>query len=73
MSWQTGGPIPVASDTPHPGLTLDIARSRLADGVVILTAGAFGNVMRFLPPLLIADDLLVEGLDAFEHAIAQTA
>ncbi|MDT5229449.1 MAG: 4-aminobutyrate aminotransferase / (S)-3-amino-2-methylpropionate transaminase / 5-aminovalerate, partial [Mycobacterium sp.] len=29
----------------------------------VLTAGTFGNVIRFLPPLTISDELLTEGLD----------
>ncbi len=34
-----------------------------AAGVIVLTCGTFGNVLRFLPPLSISDDLLIEGLD----------
>lgn len=34
-----------------------------AAGVIVLSCGTFGNVLRFLPPLAISDDLLVEGLD----------
>ena len=30
---------------------------------MILTAGTFGNVIRLLPPLVISDELLIEGLD----------
>jgi 4-aminobutyrate aminotransferase/(S)-3-amino-2-methylpropionate transaminase len=30
---------------------------------VTLTCGTYGNVLRFLPPLSIPDDLLREGLD----------
>ena len=40
----------------------------VAEGVVVLTAGTFGNVLRFLPPLVIGDDLLNEGLDVVEQA-----
>jgi 4-aminobutyrate aminotransferase/(S)-3-amino-2-methylpropionate transaminase len=31
--------------------------------VIVLSCGTFGNVLRFLPPLSISDDLLDEGLD----------
>jgi 4-aminobutyrate aminotransferase/(S)-3-amino-2-methylpropionate transaminase len=31
--------------------------------VIVLTCGTYGNVIRFLPPLSIDDDLLAEGLD----------
>lgn len=40
------------------------------EGVVVLAAGTYGNVLRFLPPLVIGDGLLVEGLDIIEAAIA---
>jgi 4-aminobutyrate aminotransferase/(S)-3-amino-2-methylpropionate transaminase len=39
-------------------------------GVVVLTAGTFGNVMRFLPPLPITNELLNEALDVVEAGIA---
>src|SRR5205823_2079269 len=32
------------------------------NGVLTLTAGTFGNVLRFLPPLTISDELLIDGL-----------
>ena len=39
-------------------------------GVVVLKAGTYDNVVRLLPPLTIADDLLNEGLDVLEKALA---
>jgi 4-aminobutyrate aminotransferase / (S)-3-amino-2-methylpropionate transaminase / 5-aminovalerate transaminase len=39
-------------------------------GVVTLTCGTFGNVLRFLPPLVIDDALLREGLDVIAAAVA---
>ena len=43
-----------------------------ARGVVTLGAGTYGNVIRFLPPLVIGEDLLAEGLDVVAAALAQT-
>jgi 4-aminobutyrate aminotransferase / (S)-3-amino-2-methylpropionate transaminase / 5-aminovalerate transaminase len=40
-----------------------------AQGVVTLTCGTFGNVLRLLPPLVIEDALLAEGLDVLTDAI----
>ncbi len=40
------------------------------EGLITLTAGTFGNVLRFLPPLVIGEDLLNEGLDILEDAFA---
>ncbi len=42
-------------------------------GVLILTAGTYGNVVRFLPPASIGDDLLHEGLNVVEEALVATA
>jgi 4-aminobutyrate aminotransferase/(S)-3-amino-2-methylpropionate transaminase len=39
-------------------------------GLVTLTCGTYGNVLRFLPSLVIADHLLAEGLDILEQSVA---
>ena len=44
-----------------------------AEGVVVLTAGTYGNVLRFLPPLVIGQDLLAEALDVIDAAFASEA
>jgi len=49
--------------TPDADLTGRVAKAAHAQGVITLTAGTYGNVLRFLPPLSITDDLLREGLD----------
>jgi 4-aminobutyrate aminotransferase/(S)-3-amino-2-methylpropionate transaminase len=59
--------------TPDPALTATIAAACHREGLVTLTAGTFGNVLRFLPPLVIGDDLLIEGLDILEAAFAANA
>jgi 4-aminobutyrate aminotransferase/(S)-3-amino-2-methylpropionate transaminase len=38
------------------------------NGVIVLTAGTYSNVIRFLPPLTITDELLNEGLDVVAGA-----
>lgn len=40
------------------------------NGVVVLNAGTYNNVVRFLPNLAISDELLIEALDVVEAAIA---
>jgi 4-aminobutyrate aminotransferase/(S)-3-amino-2-methylpropionate transaminase len=48
---------------PDPGAAAAIASGCHAEGVVVLTCGTWGNVIRLLPPLVIEDHLLAEGLD----------
>jgi 4-aminobutyrate aminotransferase / (S)-3-amino-2-methylpropionate transaminase / 5-aminovalerate transaminase len=47
-----------------------VARACHAAGLVVLTCGTYGNVLRFLPPLVIGEALLNEGLDILEEAFA---
>ncbi|OBH85332.1 4-aminobutyrate--2-oxoglutarate transaminase [Mycobacterium sp. E2989] len=55
----------VKSGTAEPDaeLTQKLSTAAHAAGVVVLTCGMFGNIIRLLPPLTISDDLLNEGLD----------
>jgi 4-aminobutyrate aminotransferase/(S)-3-amino-2-methylpropionate transaminase len=46
-----------------------IAREALERGVIVLTAGTYGNVVRLLPPLTIEETLLADGLDVLEEAV----
>ena len=58
--------------TPDADLTKRVAAACHADGVLVLTAGSYGNVLRFLPPLVISDDLLDDGLAVLNKALAAT-
>jgi 4-aminobutyrate aminotransferase/(S)-3-amino-2-methylpropionate transaminase len=60
------------STDPDPVLTATVSAACHQQGVITLTAGTFGNVLRFLPPLVIGHDLLSDGLDVLEAAFAQT-
>ncbi|MDX6286848.1 MAG: 4-aminobutyrate aminotransferase / (S)-3-amino-2-methylpropionate transaminase / 5-aminovalerate [Frankiales bacterium] len=53
---------------PDPASTGALAKACHAEGVVVLTAGTYGNVLRFLPPLVIGDDLLYDALDVLDKA-----
>ncbi len=46
-----------------------ISRAALERGVIVLTAGTYGNVIRLLPPLTIDEGLLEEGLSILDEAI----
>jgi 4-aminobutyrate aminotransferase/(S)-3-amino-2-methylpropionate transaminase len=58
------------SAEPDAALTDALAAAAHAACVIVLTAGTFGNVVRFLPPLTISDELLVEGLDVVADLLA---
>jgi 4-aminobutyrate aminotransferase/(S)-3-amino-2-methylpropionate transaminase len=64
---------PDGSKAPDAALTASIAAACHQQGLVTLTAGTFGNVLRFLPPLVISEELLREGLDILEGAFAANA
>jgi len=54
---------------PDPEAAAAVAKACHAEGVVVLTAGTYGNVLRFLPPLSIPDELLDEALVVIEKAV----
>ena len=66
MELVTGG----GSLEPNPQLTSAVSAACHREGLITLTAGTYGNVLRFLPPLVIGDALLTEGLDLLESAFA---
>ncbi len=57
------------TDTPNPELTKAVAEELISQGVLILTCGTYGNVIRLLPPLVIGDELLSEALDVLEAVL----
>ncbi|GAA3987698.1 4-aminobutyrate--2-oxoglutarate transaminase [Thermobifida alba] len=57
--------------TPNPEALASIVKHCHANGLILLTAGTYGNVIRLLPPLVIGDDLLEEGLSILEEAFAR--
>ncbi|MCK9875722.1 4-aminobutyrate--2-oxoglutarate transaminase [Frankia sp. Ag45/Mut15] len=40
-------------------------------GLIVLSAGTWGNVLRLLPPFVISDELLLDGLDVLAEACAE--
>lgn len=55
---------------PDPELTGKIISECASNGLLVEGAGTYGNVIRFLAPLVITDKQLETGLDIFEKAIA---
>ena len=58
------------SKDPNPAAMASVIKYCQAHGVLILTAGTYGNVIRFLPPLVISDELLTEALGVLDEAFA---
>ncbi len=56
--------------TPDKAATARVAAACHAQGLLVLSAGTYGNVLRLLPPLVIPDDLLAEGLGILESAVS---
>ena len=57
---------------PDAELTKKLTTAAHAAGVVVLTCGTYGNVLRFLPPLSMPDHLLHDGLDILVTAFGET-
>ncbi|GAB2622568.1 4-aminobutyrate--2-oxoglutarate transaminase [Pseudactinotalea suaedae] len=58
---------------PDAAAAKEIAARMHRQGVITLTCGSDGNVIRLLPPLTIPTDLLVEGVEVLIDALAQVA
>jgi 4-aminobutyrate aminotransferase/(S)-3-amino-2-methylpropionate transaminase len=56
--------------SPHRDAVTTLTRHCHDNGVLTLTAGTFGNVLRFLPPLTIPDHLLIEALGVLRDGFA---
>jgi 4-aminobutyrate aminotransferase / (S)-3-amino-2-methylpropionate transaminase / 5-aminovalerate transaminase len=59
-----------SSGEPAVAATKAIAAAAHARGLILLTCGTYGNVLRLLPPLSMPDHLLTEGLEVLEEAFA---
>ncbi len=55
---------------PDAATTAKVASACHQAGLLVLTCGTFGNVLRFLPPLVIGEELLNDGLSVLEDAFA---
>jgi 4-aminobutyrate aminotransferase/(S)-3-amino-2-methylpropionate transaminase len=58
-----------AAKTPDSAAVTKVLARCHSEGVIMLKAGTFDNIVRILPPLVISEDLLVEGLEVLEKAL----
>lgn len=56
---------------PDADLTKALVQKCAAKGLVILSCGTYGNVIRFLVPLVASDALVNEGMDVLEAALEE--
>ena len=61
------------SATPAPDFANKVRLRALEKGLILLTCGIHGNVIRFLSPLTIGDDIFSEGLDILEASLRECA
>jgi diaminobutyrate-2-oxoglutarate transaminase len=57
---------------PWPELAAALRRTCCEKGLIIELGGHYGNVARFLPPLVITRELLVLGIEIFVQALAES-
>ena len=57
---------------PYPELVKEIIRNCHQRGVIVITAGMHGNIIRLLPPLTITDEQLKEALNVLVQAITES-
>ena len=56
---------------PNPDATDAVMKHCHQNGVMVLNAGTYNNVLRFLPPLAISDELLHDALDVLAAGLAK--
>lgn len=55
---------------PNTSAVASISAFAAQHGVLVLTSGTYGNVLRFLPSLAMSDELIIDALGVIEEALA---
>ncbi|NAZ38013.1 4-aminobutyrate--2-oxoglutarate transaminase [Rubellimicrobium sp. CFH 75288] len=58
-----------AEGSPHPDFAARVRAEAQARGLILLTCGVHANVIRFLAPITIPDDVFAEALDILEDSL----
>ena len=58
------------SKEPNGAVMSAVVKYAQSKGVLFLTAGTYGNVLRFLPPLVISDELVKDAMSVLDEAFA---
>lgn len=56
-------------ELPNNGMAQEVSRKAFNNGLIIETAGAEDNVLKFLPPLIIEEELLYRGLEKIKASL----
>ncbi|MSO43440.1 MAG: 4-aminobutyrate--2-oxoglutarate transaminase [Candidatus Planktophila sp.] len=62
--------VEVGTKNPHTAAMNAVVKYCQSNGVLVLTAGTYSNVIRFLPPLVITDELLKDALNILDEGFA---
>jgi 4-aminobutyrate aminotransferase/(S)-3-amino-2-methylpropionate transaminase len=57
---------------PDPDRTKAVTTAALEEGLILMSCGVYGNVLRVMVPLTASDEILEEGLEAMERAFVRT-
>jgi 4-aminobutyrate aminotransferase len=60
-----------ASGEPAPQLTQALMKVANENGLILLSCGTYGNVIRFLVPLTASDQIVRDGMDIFETSLTE--
>lgn len=63
----------LATGEPDGATAKAVMKQCLSDGLMLLTCGTYGNVVRWIPPLIIEDSHLDQALTIFKNAMNQVA
>jgi 4-aminobutyrate aminotransferase len=59
-----------AQGEPDAATTTAVQKACLAEKMLLLTCSTYGNVIRFIPPLVVSEEQIEDGLAIFERALA---
>jgi len=62
---------PNSNKAPYPELTMNLLNSMLEQGLVAYMAGTYGQVVRFIPPLIVTAEQVDEALGIVDASLAK--
>jgi 4-aminobutyrate aminotransferase / (S)-3-amino-2-methylpropionate transaminase / 5-aminovalerate transaminase len=60
-----------STNNPNKEIVQEIIQSAHQNGLIIMSAGLYGNIIRLLTPLVVTDEQLTEGLEVLEKVISE--